>query len=407
MGILITVSACNKKNDPVTTNPVTPTTPASGDSATLTVINGYGSGKYKVGDTVHIWSAAIPANSVFDTWSGYSNLLANNGEWHNTLVMPAQNITLTASTKAVAAYTLVYEKIKGKNNLKNVYYYFPSGHKGIVYLLHGTSGSAQNLVNNFEWIQMINELVADNFAIIVTEAEEVTLNTDINGDGKIRWNPTPIDTVANVDYANIKAITDTFYNRGYSTRSIPRYSVGMSDGGAFSADLSYVYSFKTGISYCAPSGTFIATTATTPFQYCMAKYDDNPNVGAQGNADALSNSQSFSSRGICSKYFIHDHSPVYPERFARRSDISITVSTNLVNELRKNNWLDSKNYFVNTSGFVSTDVQAKPANYPVFLGLNLTQQVDVLNQIDVMYAAHQFYSDFNRTTIKFLDTQCQ
>jgi poly(3-hydroxybutyrate) depolymerase len=402
--MIITFAACNKKTD--TSTPTTPT-PVITDSATVTVVGGYGSGKYKVGDTVNIWAVSIPTNSIFDTWSGYSNLLSNSGEWHNSFVMPAQNVTITGSTKLFPAYNLVYQQIKGKNNLKNVYYYFPPGHKGIVYLLHGTSGSASNLVNNFEWIQMMNALVSENYAIIVTEAEEVTLNTDINGDGSIRWNPTPVDTVANVDYANIKAITDTFYNRGYSNRSIPRYSIGMSNGGEFSTDLSYVYSFKTGVSYCAPSGGFIATTTLTPLQYCMAKYDDNPNVGPQGNANALSNSQTLSARNICSKYFAHDHSPLYPERFARRPDISITTSVNMTTELRKNNWLDAKNYFIAPSSAVSADIKAKPANYPVFISLNVAQQYDALNQIDIMYAAHQFYSDYNKTTIKFLNTQCQ
>ncbi len=403
MCMLIALTACNKKND--TTSPIP--TPVVTDSGNVTVINGYGTGRYKVGDTVNIWSVAITSDKIFDTWSGYSNLLSNSGEWHNSFVMPAQNVTITGSTKLFPAYNLEFEKIKGKTNLKNVYYYFPLNHKGIVYLLHGTSGSAANLVGNFEWVQLMNALVYENYAIVVTEAEEVTLNTDLNGDGSIRWNPTPVDSVTNVDYANIKAITDTFYTRGYTKRTIPRYSVGMSNGGEFSADLSYVYSFKTGVSYCAPSGGFIASNATTPFQYCMAKYDDNPNVGPQGNASALSNSQTLSSRNICSKYFAHDHSPLYAERFARRPDISVTTSVNMVLELRKNNWLDAKNYFTAASSTISADIKAKPANYPVFIGLSLVQQVDALNQIDIMFAAHQFYSDYNKTTIQFLNSQCQ
>jgi len=58
---------------------------------------------------------------------------------------------------------LKYEKIRGTNIGKNVYYYFPAGQKGIVYLLHGTGGSAQNLVNNIEWITMINDMVAAGY----------------------------------------------------------------------------------------------------------------------------------------------------------------------------------------------------------------------------------------------------
>jgi hypothetical protein len=67
-------------------------------------------------------------------------------------------------------------------------------------------------------------------------------------------------------------------------------------------------------------------------------------VGAAGNADALTYSQGLNNRGVCSKYFLTDRSPVYPERFARRSDISIATSSALFKELKNNNWLTDKNF---------------------------------------------------------------
>ena len=79
--------------------------------------------------------------------------------------------------------------------------------KGIVYLCRGTGGSAQNLVGNFEWQQMINDLVHAGYSIVVTEAEEVTLNQDLNSDGKIRWERLPADTLTNIDYANIRVLS--------------------------------------------------------------------------------------------------------------------------------------------------------------------------------------------------------
>ncbi len=159
-----------------------------------------------------------------------------------------------------------------------------------MYLLHGTDRSARNLVNNFEWITMINDLVAAGYGIIVTEAQEVSLNTDLNSDGKIQWVLAPADTLTNPDYGNMLALADTFYARGYTQPAFPLYSIGMSDGGAFSAALSYIYHFAAGVSYCAPTGTTVTSASTTPFQFCMAKYDDNAEVGAAGNATALVNS---------------------------------------------------------------------------------------------------------------------
>jgi hypothetical protein len=395
------VTACQKSS-----NPQGNTTTAK-DSATVTVINGYGSGVYKTGDTVHIWSAAIPDNAVFDNWTGFTGLLQNSGEWHNTFVMPAQNVTITGNTKSLISYSLTYEKIKGVNNLKKVYYYFPATQKGLVYLLHGSNGSATNLVTTFAWIQLVKELVASGYAIVVTEAEEVTLNTDLDGDGKLRWQATPLDSTTNVDYRNIKALRDTFYARGYTNPAVKQLSVGMSNGGAFSSALSYLYKFKTGIAYCAQGYQLIFNSSTVPFQFCMAKYDDAPEVGAQGNASAFTYSQLLTGRAVCSKYFSNDKSPVYPERFARLSGISIASSTAFFNELKNNHWLDNKNYLLATSDSMTPVFVANPTVYPAFNGFTATQRLFIANQVDQMYAAHQLYDDLNKTTIKFLDTQCQ
>jgi hypothetical protein len=397
---LIIMAGCSKKSGPAAGG-------TTADSATVTVINGYGSGKYRIGDTVNIWAQSIPANMVFDTWTGYNALLQNSGEWHNSFVMPAQDVTLSASQKSLTPFTLNYERIKGVNILKNVYYYFPSGQKGIVYLLHGTGGNAQLLVNQFEWTQMISDLVSAGYAIVVTEAEEVSLNKDLNGDGYIRWVLAPLDTATNVDYGNFRALTDTFYARGYTNSSVPRYSIGMSDGGAFSAALSFLYSFAAGISYCAPTGTQVTNTSTTPLQFCMAKYDNNATVGPAGNATAQTNSTALTGRGICSKLYLHDHSPVYPQRFARLSSISLSLSALIYNELMANHWLDNKNYLTAASDTISARIQANPSAYPMTSALTASQFRFFTDELDCMYAAHTFYSDYDKMTIHFLGAPCQ
>jgi len=401
-GVALVLASCGKSS---TSQGNTAT--ANGDSAHVTVVNGYGGGTYKIGDTVNIWANALPANTIFDTWTGYSNLLQNSGEWHNSFVMPSQDVTVTGNQKTFSAFSLKYEKIKGVNHLKNVYYYFPAGHKGVVYLLHGSGGSASNIATDFEWSQMINDLVSANYAIIVTESEEVTLSTDINGDGKLNWDASPLDSTTNVDYGNIKALRDTFYLRGYTHSAIPLFSIGMSNGGAFSSALSFLYKFRTGVAYCAQGYQVVFNTSTIPFQFCMAKYDDAPEVGTQGDATALTNSQQLTARGVCSKYFLHDRSPVYPERFARMPGISIATSTAFFNELKNNHWLDAKNYLKAVSDSVAPIFAANPSVYPTYNGFTIAQRLFVTDEIDAMYAAHQFYTDLDKSTIKFLDSQCQ
>ncbi|MBL7730094.1 MAG: hypothetical protein JNM88_02870 [Chitinophagaceae bacterium] len=381
--------------------------PATTDSFTVTVNNGYGSGKYKTGDTVHIFSVAYGTNQLFDTWTSTdATLLNGKDEWHTWFIMPARNLTFSGGLKTITSFTLNFEQIRGRDRLKPVYSYFPTGHKGFVLLLHGTSGTAQHFVNSYEYQQLIKDLVNDNFGVIITEAEESTTGIDANGDGKIRWATTPLDSTTNVDYANIKAITDTFYNRGVTNRSKLRYSAGMSNGGNFSSYLSFLFNYKAGISYCAPSGAPLAAVTTVPFQFCMARFDNNENVGPTGNANALTNSQTLTSRGICSKYYMQEHSPLYPERFARKGDISLSKSAAVFAELKSKGYLNSKNYFIGFSDALVTAYQANPASFPELNSLTLLQRLTVVEQIDLAVADHNMYSDYNRATLKFLNTQC-
>ncbi len=382
-------------------------TPTNTDSFTVTVNNGYGSGKYKKGDTVHIFSTAYSETQVFDTWTSSDDALLNGkSEWHTWFIMPQKNVTFTGSVKNIAAFTLQFENIRGRDRMKPVYYYFPAGHKGFVYLLHGTSGNAASVVNGFEFQQLIRELVNDNFGVIVTEAEESTTGIDANGDGKIRWATLPYDSVTNVDFANIKIITDTFYNRGVTSRSKLRYSVGMSNGGNFSTYLCTLFNYKAGISYCAPSGNPIASSTNTPIQFCMQRYDNNENVGPTGNASALTNSQTISGRGICSKYFINEHSPLYPERFARRGDITVAKSIAVFNEIKAKGFLDNKNYFIGYSDVYINAYTANPSLFPELNSLSLSQKLFVSEQVDLATSDHHMYSDYNKATLKFLNTQC-
>lgn len=386
------------------------TTPSSTivDSATVIVNNGYGTGKYKVDDTVHIFSLAYSANQLFDTWaSSDAALLNGKNEWHTWFIMPAKNVSFSGSLKTIPPVTLNFELIRGRDRIKPVYTFFPAAHKGLVLLLHGSGGTAQHFVSSYEYQQLIKDLVNDNFGVIITEAEEATTGIDVNGDGKLRWGTIPYDSVTNIDFANIKIITDTFYNRGITNRSKLRYSAGMSNGGNFSSYLSALFNYKAGASYCAPSGTPIASISTVPFQFCMARFDNHENVGPTGNANALTNSQTFTNRGICSKYLMQEHSPLYPERFARKGDISITKSISVFNELKSKGFLTSKNYFIGFSDALTTAYQGNPTSFPELNSITILQKLTVIEQIDLAVADHQMYSDYNRATLKFFNTQCQ
>lgn len=371
----------------------------------LTVTNGYGSGNYHAGDTIHVWSNTYDTTQVFDVWTGDIQFLQNPHEWHSTLAIPAQNISITANLKNIPPYTIHLEQIMGINNLKKVYYYFPPNLKGVLYFFHGTGGQAVNWITRTEGRSLVDAAIADTLGIIVTESEESTLNTDLDGDGKIRWQTFPIDTINGVDYLNIKAITDTLIHHGFFTKNTPRYSVGMSNGGAFSSAISFIYNFKAGVSYCASSAQLLSAVRINPLAFKMAKYDDHPEVGPEGNYEAFQNDSILASRGICHDYKLHDRQPLYPQRFARIPGISSGTSNTIFNELQTNHQLDSNGYAI-YSYDIYNNILASPLSYPTIVTLPSNVQLEIFDQIRCANAEHDFFSDYNYETLKFLKDPC-
>ena len=52
-------------------------------------------------------------------------------------------------------------------------------------------------------------------------------------------------------------------------------------------------------------------------------------------------------------------------------------------------------------------VSASSSRFPVISALTTDQKAVVDEQISCVAADHQFYSDYNKSTIKFLNNQCQ
>lgn len=93
----LTVTATYSNTIPVVNNPPATNTPPAnpGAQATLTVDNGTGSGTFAVGAVVSIVADTAPAGQVFQQWIGAP--VANPVSANTTLVIPANNVTVTAT----------------------------------------------------------------------------------------------------------------------------------------------------------------------------------------------------------------------------------------------------------------------------------------------------------------------
>jgi len=359
------------------------------------VNDGYLSGIHMPGDTVHIWSDLDPITMTFQRWTGDTLLVADPNEWHTTFIMPDNDVYFYAQQDSTGPIGFEYETIQGLENPKNVYYKFPENSTGTIFLFHGGSGNAEGFANRVEIIQFSHDALQKGYGIIITESENATLNTGLN-----RWLLETWTIEQNIDVANIQALIDTFTVRGNINAQDPIYSAGVSNGGNFSSIVAHALNFNAAVMYSAQGNPpELYQVTETPTVFCPAKYD--PALGG-GNWAAHMNFDTLQSRDIPSVFYELDHSPVYPQRFARIPGIDLSLSNDLFNEFLTMGFIDNNHYFTVLDDSIQYLYMTNPESFSILGTLNIPTVRHVLDQIKVMTADHSFFADFNQRVLSFL-----
>ena len=383
-------------------------TPSLAQTFTLTIQNGSGGGSYAAGDTVHLWAKDYPTDSVFDRWVGTdAQLVERTDEWHTRLVMPARAVNLAARFRYAAPFTLSSRTIRGVQRNKRVFTHFPANLRGVVFLFHGTGGSADEWTGNDDNGQLIRDLAARGYGVMITECEERTANQDFNNDGKIRWQATPLVYANNTDVQNLAALLDTAYARGWFAATTPILLLGMSNGGAFTGTAGLLllqegYPVRATNSYCADGIAAVYQITTVPNLYTMAQRDQNTQVS---NADAATNAQNLANRGFCSRISVHPPSPLTAERMARFGYLNLSTAQTVLAEIRALGALDAED--IPLLPLTSSPVtSATPAQAPTLTGLTGMQRLYLSDLYNICFADHRFYSDYSGRSIAFFDSLC-
>lgn len=381
-------------------------TPAPASTA-LSIVNGYGPASATAGTTVELWSRVVPATDIVTSWTG-APFASDEEEWHVSLTVPASPATLTASiqsfslsfdTRSYAAPTTV---------AKTARFYLPPAPRGLVLILHGTGGASSFIERN-EARYVALKAISKGYAVLAPEAEESQAG-DLDGDGKQRWDVRL--SPSNIDLAALDQLIGSFYSSGQLPSGTPLYVLGMSNGGAMAVTLGAVGSsgvastfprlrFRAAISYCAQARPDAVAVTTTPTAWYLCGNDDNAEVS---NANALANSATLSSRGIATVAALHPATPLFDERFARVSGVSVAQSRAIAQEMRTAGFLDSNGFFTTPGSGISAAVSANPTRFPTLVALTLAQQSGILSQISVMRAEHEFYSDWAARSLRWFAT---
>lgn len=377
----------------------------------LTVENGYGSTTAAPGDTLHIWAEEWGASRTFSHWSGDTSFLEMPEEWHTRVIMPAQNVTIQSNTKILptgANNPLSEEMMMGRDRMKRVFSYFPANAPpiGVCWLWHGTGGSANSWAGSeFEQHQFVKYLVGNGWGVIVTESDESTTQQDLDGNGDLQYDFFP-DSSISADIANVRAIRDTFIQRGKMTWETPQAALGFSAGGAFSTLLASILDWRAAVSHCHPGVEIAVQNTTTPLFLSMNQRDNHPGVGPAGNLNGFENWQYLKDKGLCADFKMLRPSPAYPQRFKRMPGITTSLSYSIHNELVANGCFGPGGYLEKAPAEIEGEVLANPSNWPVALSLTATQRQFVLDQLQVLWSAHHFHTDFMAEDFKFIANPC-
>jgi poly(3-hydroxybutyrate) depolymerase len=376
----------------------------------LNVINGYGSGTYNEGDSVHIWSKAVFDDTVFVRWAGQGKNYISANEWHTILTVPqGSNIgTLNLQAKydiypaatqtGTTGYLLYGEDSTGIQNVfKETYFTMPPQPKGVVFLLHGTNGSGKSFFKKFERFNIVKDLVYNDFAVFTLDANETTMG-DQNGDSNLRWitaNAWFADESNNIDIKNVLGLKDSIIRDFNLSPNIPCFSFGMSNGSNFSDICASALNFNASAHMTAKGKPDTYTRPdVVPVIWIMAENDHNEsadNAVAYFNYQKLALSQT-------TEWHLFKRSTVYPERFLRSlNNITGTQSDAVFQKLKNNGYLDNKNYLA------GLDVSLLPFNLLDNLGLTANQKFDIRQQLLVVNADHIMHSDFNQAIIRFFN----
>ncbi len=373
----------------------------------LTVTNGYGSGTYPVGSTVHVWAAVQPQDQLVTGWTGDAALLADPAEWHSTLVMPARDAAVSA-TIVDRPTTLTVSTFTGTTALaKTVRSHVPPNPRGLVLFLHGTGGSNAFIASTEAFYVALSAL-EKGYGVLGTEAEEAVAG-DLDGNGKERSDAALTPT--NVDFGNLNALVASLRSDGTIGPTTPLFAIGMSNGGSMAVSLGAIEGsavaalypelrFRAVVSHCADGRANAVAVTTTPTGWLLCGNDDNPEVDDDA---AVANSAALASRGVPTFAALHAASPLYDERFTREPAVTLATSQALAAELRSAGFTGAGGFFTTPTDAIIAAMTNDPSLLPTFVSLAPGVRADVIDQVRAMQAEHQMFSDWAARAVAFFE----
>jgi hypothetical protein len=349
---------------------------------TLTVEAGYGDGAYAPGDTVYAWADLDPQAEWLATWESSPSVAFADppDEWNQRLVLPSQDVTLTATLQP-ATETLVEEPLALPSGARDALAWLPGGERGLVLFFHGASYDHTQLRSN-AGATLTHGLAAAGYAIVAMDSSLAA------SAGRGGWSEADLPAMTEV-VAALRA-------DGRIATDTPVVAMGMSSGGQFAHLVGLALPADAVVAFCAPGDPSTLAATSAPTAWFMAANDSTFPTGV---ADAEGYAADLDARGVRNHLVVHPATPLYDQRFERVDGVSAAQSAAIADELRAAGFVDAEDQWV-VSGATVT------ASFPLAAFAELTdEQVTAVGaEVEIMAAEHELYDDYAPRVVEFLDS---
>jgi dienelactone hydrolase len=299
----------------------------------------------------------------------------------------AAMLVVIAAACVVPIYTASFSSFEGFPVIS----YVPENPTGIVFLFHGTTGSA-NIATKLEMTDMLNHLVARGYGFVSTDSTNRTTKQWDNGSLSLTTNP---------DLARLSRLYASMVTAGKITSQTPIYAIGMSDGAGFASVFSQA--FKN-------AGYPVAAIAPSHGQIPVAVRNAGglkvPALFALGANDPLVNNARveiqvalLSRSGIPTAIYVEPETLLQPARYLRVPGIDTTTADAVFSAAVAAGLYDA-------SGHRLVSTAAVDAAFPhLTLPASVTddQRKSLLEETDVVMAVHVYSATYATQTADFFD----
>lgn len=345
----------------------------------LTVDGGWNGGPVIPGTVRDIFAEAPSATRQFVAWRGDTAVLDDPRAWHARLTMPDRPVSLTAEYRAAVPLSRTVTSINGRR----AEYAIPATPKGVIVVFHGTGGSSRGAFEG-ERLDFAEYAVASGYAVVAL---------DSNDRDARQW-ATALST-ANPDVVNTVALLDRLTAEGLLPAGLPRFALGISNGGGFASRISALLGWRAQNLVIATGVEPVMAQTSVPTIWTLARRDAV--LAADSIATAQRHANGLLQRRVAAEVNVLEPSPVFPERFTRIRGLSLDDSRTIHAALRAANLLDAGNFLRQDPG--TTDAAITAAIPPAYASVRGA----IGNQLELAWAGHEAMVDFRHRVVHFFD----